>query len=177
MNDALPVPKRQLEVTEIKGNGRKTTWEFTGPNGRPVKGRWNNEAFCQILLRSDPKKWFTIEELARIAFGVASPSNQKKVRHRIAPLRNYLFKFHNRVLVKEYELRLDDVRTKGVMRKQQLKGRSVIARVKIAIYEDKAQALSQLKTLHDMKLITLKQLREMEDSLELLPAGRLGTPE
>jgi hypothetical protein len=156
------VHKRQAaEIIEIK-NRRGTNLGYEGA------GRWINEAIAVIMITSDPDKWFSIEQLARIAYRSAVPSNQVKVRKRISKLFHYMFAHHRRVLIKEYERRVNDVRMKDEVRKNPLKGRPVIARVKIASFGDQAQAKSELEELRRHNDITATELNQMMDVVNLL---------
>src|SRR6516225_1017547 len=168
MTDNLPKIKRHAEIIEFTKNGKKQ-FQYDGP------ARWNNEAICQVLLMY-PAKWFSMEELARIAFRLASPTNQSKARRRISRLFHHLFKHHNRVLLKEYERRLDDVRLMSKIRKTPLKGRNIITRIKIAEFEDKPQALAELEALFSRNEISRTELQQMQDALKLLsqPEGLSG---
>lgn len=128
-------------------------------------GRWNNEAVFQILRVFD-HRWFGIPELARIAFGSASPRNQEKARSRISRLWHHARKFHRRVIIKEYErLIVDAQRGQLKMRKNPLKGHNVIARVKLATVEDMALAESELNQRLHHNEITQKDLIVLHEAL------------
>ena len=131
----------------------------------PCTGRWNNEAIFQVLRVFDDK-WFSVAELARIAFGSASAHNQEKARNRISRLWHHTRKHHHRVIIKEYERMIVDAQHGELKaRKKPLKGHNIIARVKIATVEDIPLADSELDHRFTLNEITRKQLEELKQSL------------
>jgi hypothetical protein len=168
MTDTAVVHKRQAaEIVEIKKGGRKRV-EYEG------SGRWINEAICAVML-TQPSKWYDIKELARLGFRSASTTNQQKARNRIPKLFHYMFQAHNRVLIREFERRIEDTRIDRVnhrTRKVPLKGRSILWRIKIAEVEDIDQARSELQALSAKKEVSQVELRDMLDSLKMLEAPK-----
>jgi len=160
----VPTKRPSVEISIVKRKGQRARYEYSGD------GRWNNEAIAQVMLLSK-ERWFEIPELARIAFRSASSANQKKARLRISLLQRHCFEYHHRVLIKEYERKTNDVQigSSPKKRKEPLKGRNVIARVKLAGFDDKELAQSELDERYRHNEITREQLLRMMDILRSLP--------
>ncbi len=159
MKTEVTVKRAPPEIILTKTKGGRKRYQYVGD------GRWSHEAIAQVMLMSDQKEWLSIPKLAQIAFRAATLANQKKTRERISTLWHYLFKHHSRVLIKEYERRQSDVRVMGRIRKTPLKGRNIIMRVKLAGFEDKALAESELDERLRHNEISREEMERMQDSL------------
>jgi hypothetical protein len=90
----------ELPIISDPTRKRLGSWEIDHKGRRRLGGRWNTYRVAELLKGS--LNWQTVDDLARIVYGLNSPTNRSNVRRHIATQRRYMLNSLELPLVTRY---------------------------------------------------------------------------